>query len=211
MSAWNDTDESVIEAQRILCSNFATACNVARLKKLGVKYVIGISRQTKSIATQQGYAKEGIQWTHHLLDDASDKRFLTVAEAVSKEIEVQYKQQQLVLIHCDQGRSRSPAILIYYYLTRRNHSLSAATGAVGMRRAMEPNAYFQEQLVYTWNQNRGHQQTSAHTIVRSLPATESKEPPTVVADEAVSISSAPLTEHAADCQCDSCQYASSLM
>lgn len=104
--------------ERIFCSGYAMARSPPKLQEFAIRGVLTIGDMKIPEIVIDNYRKNKIAHLQLNIEDNPDadisKHFSTVNDFIS-----QFNEKKLnVLVHCDQGISRSPAIILYYMVAK---------------------------------------------------------------------------------------------
>lgn len=136
-------DLSRITANLYLC-NFATSQKVSVLREAGIQTIIYLHYLPQHPTVLREYAEAGI--THHYLvcyDSPHEK----IGRHIRQVCELLATAKLPVLFHCQEGISRSPALLIAFLMHSQQMTFAEATALVKEARpVIRPNDGFEKQL-----------------------------------------------------------------
>jgi len=122
---------------RLYLGNAAAAANLTALRRRGVTHVLNASR------TIPNHFEPVLQYMRVAIDDSDDADLLPHLDAACQFISA---ASGSVLVHCQQGVSRSAAIVIAFYLREHNIDVETAVARVHQKRWIRPNEGFMWQL-----------------------------------------------------------------
>jgi protein-tyrosine phosphatase len=126
----------------MFCGTFLNANNNAEIKALDIKYILNCAIELK-LNNLPKYVK---YCQLNILDDDSTDITLFFDKAFSF-IEEARKSNQKILIHCRLGISRSPALIIGYFIKYMGYTTEAALNLlISQRSQIHPNSGFISQL-----------------------------------------------------------------
>ncbi|KAI1884176.1 hypothetical protein AGOR_G00223740 [Albula goreensis] len=137
---------------RIYVGNAFVAQNVMRLQKLGITHILNAAEGNSFMhvnTNAQFYAGSGI--TYHGMQASDTDHFdLSVffeegADFIEKAL-AHKDGKGKVYVHCREGYSRSPTLVIAYLMLRHNMDVRSALAMVRQKREIGPNDGFLRQL-----------------------------------------------------------------
>lgn len=138
------------DAQEVLSgvwiSNRATSRNVDWLTKVAVTDVISMTRQEADAPLLDQYRTLGVEYHSFGLNDSQSQAFLAIGEQAADLIADIRARHGTVLVHCDQGRSRSPAVVLLYLMKAQSLGYEEAFATIARVRRIQPNASFEAEL-----------------------------------------------------------------
>ncbi|XP_053121144.1 dual specificity protein phosphatase 3 [Hemicordylus capensis] len=137
-------------APRIHVGNAFIAKNVMRLQRLGITHVLNAAegKSFMHVNTNAEYY-EGTGITYHGIkaNDTQEFNLSRYFEEAADFIEKALAQKDgRVFVHCREGYSRSPTLVIAYLMLRQNMDVKTAVSAVRQKREIGPNDGFLKQL-----------------------------------------------------------------
>jgi len=139
----------------IFVSDVATALSLSLLRDLSVTHVLNAAQGVDN-ATYWGcycnmhpafYSAAGLQILTVPAADAQEVNISVHFAAAAEFIEHALRQNGKVLVHCVQGMSRSPTLVIAFLMIKRGMTVRRALAAVREKRAIFPNYGFLLQLI----------------------------------------------------------------
>jgi len=123
----------------------ANAYDADHLKELGITRVLNCA---KEIEIPDFYKKKRIGWHKLEMEDKSsfaiDEFFDEGVEYIRKCVE---DEKLKVLVHCQEGRSRSTSMVVAYLIRYQNLHVDSALATISARRSLvQPNSGFLEKL-----------------------------------------------------------------
>lgn len=119
----------------------SSALHEESLTKLGITHVLSLCKTPHYHTTSKAH-------THILLRDASSQALRPHAEEVCAFVEAAQEAGGACLVHCSAGASRSPAMVLAYFVLRRRCALrDAYTQIKALRPQVAPNEGFWAQLI----------------------------------------------------------------
>lgn len=143
-SMHDDDAHQVVDG--VWISNLATAWNTKYIAKLNITDIISVTRQEPSEAVLEASRREGIQLHAFGMNDSNAQRFIELGEKAADTIADVLSKHGRVLVHCDQGRSRSPSVVILYLMKHRSMTYEVAFETIARGRLIQPNAGFEAEL-----------------------------------------------------------------
>ncbi|XP_047427039.1 dual specificity protein phosphatase 3-like [Mugil cephalus] len=138
--------------QRIYVGNAFVATNVMRLKRLGITHILNAAEGNSFMhvnTSAEFYAGTGIIYHGIPASDTDHFDISVYFEEAADFIEkaLAYKNGKgRVYVHCREGYSRSPTLVIAYLMLRQSMNIHAALATVRHRREIGPNDGFLRQL-----------------------------------------------------------------
>ncbi|XP_024920198.1 dual specificity protein phosphatase 3-like isoform X2 [Cynoglossus semilaevis] len=137
---------------RIYVGDQFTATNVPRLKRLGVTHVLNAAEGNSHMHVNTSadfYAHTGITY-HGIAASDTDHFDLSVyfeaaAEFIGKALTYRGGRGR-VLVHCREGYSRAPSLVVAFLMLRQNMDVRCALALVRQEREIGPNDGFLRQL-----------------------------------------------------------------
>ncbi|KAG5262577.1 hypothetical protein AALO_G00276590 [Alosa alosa] len=134
---------------RIYIGNAFVAQNVMRLQKLGVTHILNTAEGNSFMhvnTNAEFYAGTGI--TYHGIKANDTEQFVLSAffEEGAEFIDKALSGKGKVYVHCREGYSRSPTIVIAYLMLRHKMDVRVAVATVRHKREIGPNDGFLRQL-----------------------------------------------------------------
>lgn len=128
--------------ERIYIGNFEAANSLRLMKDYGFTHVLVAAVELPTpFAKTFTYMKVDV---HDVLTENFRPHFDTCLEFIEEALKV---KSNLILVHCKQGVSRSPTIVLAYLMKYRKLSLARAIKLVSFRRPeINPNPTFMKQL-----------------------------------------------------------------
>ncbi|XP_029364589.1 dual specificity protein phosphatase 3-like isoform X2 [Echeneis naucrates] len=135
---------------RIYVGNAFVATNVMRLKRLGVTHILNAAEGNSFMhvnTNAEFYAGTGIIYHGIPASDTDHFDISVYFEEAADFIEkaLAYKNGK-VYVHCREGYSRSPTLVIGYLMLRQSMDVHAALAMVRQKREIGPNDGFLRQL-----------------------------------------------------------------
>ena len=123
-------------------STFINANNNEEIKALGIKYILNCAKEMKP-RNLPNY----IKYCHLNLTDSPSSDITKYFEQAFAFIELARIKKQKILIHCKLGISRSPAILVGYFIKYMGYSTKSSLEFIKSKRSqIHPNSGFISQL-----------------------------------------------------------------
>ncbi|XP_070582821.1 dual specificity protein phosphatase 3 [Erythrolamprus reginae] len=137
-------------AHRIHVGNAFIAKNVMRLERLGITHILNAAegRSFMHVNTNADFY-EGTGFVYHGIkaDDTQEFNLSRYFEEAADFIDKALAQKDgRVYVHCREGYSRSPTLVIAYLMLRQNMDVKTAICAVRQKREIGPNDGFLKQL-----------------------------------------------------------------
>ena len=121
---------------------FINANNNEEIKALGIKYILNCAKEMKP-RNLPNY----IKYCHLNLTDSPSSDITKYFEQAFAFIELARIKKQKILIHCKLGISRSPAILVGYFIKYMGYSTKSSLEFIKSKRSqIHPNSGFISQL-----------------------------------------------------------------
>ena len=105
-------------SEGIYFSNYQSACDTALLQQYSITHVINC---TAGFCVNKNVL--GISYFNIQLQDISDYDLIGCLNVILPLIEELRAQKANILIHCNEGRSRAPAVMAGYMVTKLNRPL----------------------------------------------------------------------------------------
>jgi protein-tyrosine phosphatase len=131
--------------ERLWISDFEVAACIPKLVQHQIKLVCNISKQAHEEETQAEYKKAGIAVHQFAIGDDLESNIVEVATKVLELVTAHATSN--VLVHCQMGLSRSPAVVIFLLMMQQGLGYDDAYKLVlARRRTIQPNESFEQQL-----------------------------------------------------------------
>ncbi|NWY70545.1 DUS3 phosphatase, partial [Erithacus rubecula] len=136
------------------------AKNIPRLQHLGITHVLNAAEGKSFMhvnTNAEFYEGTGIRYHGIKANDTQEFNLSRYFEEAADFIDKALSQKDgRVLVHCREGYSRSPTLVIAYLMLRRRLDVRAALSAVRQQRHIGPNDGFLRQLCQLDRRLRGH-------------------------------------------------------
>mmetsp|Transcript_5111 Transcript_5111/g.8368 ORF Transcript_5111/g.8368 Transcript_5111/m.8368 type:complete len:234 (+) Transcript_5111:85-786(+) len=143
---------------KLYLGGFIAAMNMTFLTDNGVTFVVNTAKGLETQFPKYGQVRSGqyqssgvesysVEWV-----DSEDQQLdIQQLQAAVQEVHVRLMDDQGVLIHCAQGRSRSTTLVVAYLMWAQGSSYDEALAIVQRARDMaQPNPAFERQLQELW-------------------------------------------------------------
>ncbi|KAL2078107.1 hypothetical protein ACEWY4_025792 [Coilia grayii] len=134
---------------RIYIGNAFVAQNVMRLQKLGVTHVLNTAEGNSFMhvnTNAEFYAGTGITYHGIKANDTEQFDLSAFFEEGAEFIDKSLSGKGKVYVHCREGYSRSPTIVVAYLMLRHKMDVRVAVATVRHKREIGPNDGFLRQL-----------------------------------------------------------------
>lgn len=134
---------------RIYIGNAFVAQNVMRLQKLGVTHILNTAEGNSFMhvnTSAEFYAGTGITYHGIRANDTEQFDLSAFFEEGAEFIDKALSGKGKVYVHCREGYSRSPTIVIAYLMLRHKMDVRVAVATVRHKREIGPNDGFLRQL-----------------------------------------------------------------
>ncbi|XP_062382862.1 dual specificity protein phosphatase 3 [Sardina pilchardus] len=134
---------------RIYIGNAFVAQNVMRLQKLGVTHILNTAEGNSFMhvnTNAEFYAGTGITYHGIKANDTEQFDLSAFFEEGAEFIDKALSGKGKVYVHCREGYSRSPSIVIAYLMLRHKMDVRVAVATVRHKREIGPNDGFLRQL-----------------------------------------------------------------
>jgi protein-tyrosine phosphatase len=157
-SSWVNDREASLIVPGIYVSNRQTATNAPYVaKELGVTCIVSLSLNVKTDRDHANYKATGctVELLECGIDDTPQTPLLEAADCAVTHAHQVITGGGIILFHCDQGISRSPAAMILYLIKYHALPLYTARSIVcAARPQAQPNRGFLQQLArWDWRQD----------------------------------------------------------
>lgn len=105
--------------------------NITMLKSLGISAVLNLVSVEEDSDVSNAYCREGLDFMHLPMYDMESYKLDSVVEKGTDYIERCLRADRKILVHCVAGMSRSPAIVIAYFITKLGMTFYEARRCVG--------------------------------------------------------------------------------
>lgn len=127
-------------------SDIETSLNIKLLKENDIKLVIFICESDKSKKTLSQYKKAGIEHIWLEAEDNPKQNMNRIFAESYNHILKHMIAQNKILVHCMAGISRSPSVVIYYYL-RRHYALNFKKTSESTRKLLDMQNYRLQSII----------------------------------------------------------------
>ncbi|RUS77048.1 hypothetical protein EGW08_015185 [Elysia chlorotica] len=132
--------------KHIFIGEGAFALDVENLQRLKVTHVLNAAQYRGISSNPSTYIDEGLQFSAVMALDRPDCDISQYFNTAADFIELAVKANGKVYVHCVKGVSRSPTLVMAYYMIKRHMTLPTAARLVRAHREIIPNAGFLQQL-----------------------------------------------------------------
>lgn len=105
--------------------------NVAVLKSLGITTVLNLLSMEEDSDVSQVYRTEGMDFMHLPMYDIQSFCLGSVVDQGTDYIQRTLRRKKKILVHCMAGTSRSPAMIIAYFITKLGMTFDQARRCIG--------------------------------------------------------------------------------
>ena len=132
-------------------SDYRTARNADYLAELGISVIINVAEELPPTAAS---TLPNIEMFFIPFEDSMDEQLFPEIDKIRLIVDESLSKGKKVLVHCNAGRSRSAAVLLYILMTLRGMSLGNAFEILkSARQSVQPNPNFIKQL-WMWQKQR---------------------------------------------------------
>ncbi|KAM0792954.1 hypothetical protein ACM66B_002712 [Microbotryomycetes sp. NB124-2] len=146
---------------------FQPSWNLATLQALGITHILCIAEERESHLFRARFPDQ-FTYLIQAVRDADDQNLIRIFPETHAFIDSVLSQGGRVLVHCGDGISRSPAIVVSYIMCKTGLSLDEAFQFVQSRRfCIAPRVEFQHQVEAYYPIFKARQAVSADTAMQS--------------------------------------------
>jgi len=127
----SESDFAVIIPEKLVLGNVMVADDLKQLQRLGIKSVVNLIKYDDD----EGPSHSDYVTLHHCPIEDKSSTGLDWAEECAKFVQEQLDENARTYVHCSQGISRAPTLVIYYLMTRCNKNLREALDYVRVTRS----------------------------------------------------------------------------
>jgi len=137
---------STVLPDLLYLGNIGNSEDIDLLSRLGIKHILSVTPKKKD-ERQRLYERLGIVCKFIEVEDFSDTDLLSVFQEAHAFIDNSLDNSIPCLVHCNEGVSRSPTIVLSFLMKKENKSLfEAFVGLSAQRSVICPNIGFVKQL-----------------------------------------------------------------
>lgn len=131
-----DSDLAEIIPKQLYLASAKLAGNHELLKKYGITYVLNVGHKIAGITYPEGVAVDQAYFEDNACNSLAKTE--TKLEHAYQLLSAR-RDDEVKLVHCAQGISRSPSVIIYYLKKKFNYTYEQAETLVKSKRKIKPN------------------------------------------------------------------------